>query len=77
MESLFFRSRDALLQTQPTDGRFLLALGHETRGLPEEWLHRGTVFTLPVHIESLGVAAAGAIMLDRLTEGFGFDQENE
>jgi RNA methyltransferase, TrmH family len=50
----------------PEDG-FILALGHESRGLPEEWLERGTVITLPVHIESLGVAAAGAILLDRLT----------
>lgn len=47
---------------------WILALGHESRGLPEEWLERGTVITLPVHVESLGVAAAGAILLDRLTE---------
>lgn len=45
---------------------FMLALGHESRGLPEEWLDRGHIITLPVHIESLGVAAAGAILLDRL-----------
>ena len=36
--------------------RFLLALGHESRGLPESWLERGHVLTLPLHIESLGVA---------------------
>lgn len=47
---------------------WILALGHESRGLPDAWLERGTVITLPVHVESLGVAAAGAILLDRLTE---------
>ena len=47
--------------------KFMLALGHETRGLPEVWLERGSVLTLPSQIESLGVAAAGAILLDRLT----------
>lgn len=47
-------------------GRFLLAMGHETRGLPKQWLGRGHAVTIPVAIESLGVAAAGAIMLDRL-----------
>jgi len=49
-----------------TQDRFLLALGHESRGLPESWLERGHVLTLPLHIESLGVAVAGAIILDRL-----------
>lgn len=47
-------------------GRFMLALGHETRGLPDGWKNKGRKFTLAIHIESLGVAAAGAIILDRV-----------
>lgn len=46
--------------------RFLLALGHETRGLPADWLHRGKQVTLPLDFESLGVAVAGAVLLDRI-----------
>jgi len=47
-------------------GHFLLALGHETRGLPDEWLARGRCVSLDCDFESLGVAVAGAVILDRL-----------
>lgn len=47
--------------------RFILALGHETRGLPPSWLDRGALATLPLSFESLGVAVAGAILLDRIS----------
>lgn len=46
--------------------RFLLALGHETRGLSASWLERGRQVTLPLDFESLGVAVAGAVLLDRI-----------
>eukprot|EP00041_Stephanoeca_diplocostata_P027971 m.780705 g.780705 ORF g.780705 m.780705 type:complete len:425 (+) comp23283_c1_seq3:585-1859(+) len=48
------------------DGRFLLVLGHETRGVPRAWLERGRLLTIPVEVESLGAAVAGAVVLDRL-----------
>lgn len=51
----------------PPPGRWALVLGHETRGLPHDW-ERGVPVTLPVAVESLGVAAAAAVLMDRLLE---------
>lgn len=53
----------------PPPERWALVLGHETRGLPEPWGERGLAVTLPTRLESLGVAASAAILMDRLTGG--------
>ena len=58
---------DVLKKVDPE--RFLLALGHETRGLPSEWMTRGRRVTLALDFESLGVAVAGAVLLDRIRRG--------
>ena len=45
----------------------MLVLGHETRGVNPRWLTRGQAMSIPIHaIQSLGVAAAAAIFMDRL-----------
>eukprot|EP00048_Salpingoeca_helianthica_P010226 m.147458 g.147458 ORF g.147458 m.147458 type:complete len:449 (+) comp15039_c0_seq2:87-1433(+) len=43
--------------------RTLLVLGHETRGVPDEWVARGTSVTIPVVTESLSVSCAATLML--------------
>lgn len=65
---------------------FLLVLGHEQRGVSEEWLCRGERITLPLpglarlpqaatvthtegSVDSLSVAVAAAVLLDRLVMG--------
>ena len=40
--------------------------GHETRGLPPELAGEGVAVTLRIRLDSLGVAASAAILLDRL-----------
>ena len=51
---------------EPPPPRWALLLGHETTGTPRSWRGRGTAVSLPVRVESLGVAAAAAVLLDRL-----------
>ncbi|MBC8514715.1 RNA methyltransferase [bacterium] len=52
----------------PPPQEWLLVLGHETTGTSPLFLGRGVSLTLTLTgVESLGVAAAGAVLMDRLT----------
>eukprot|EP00730_Choanoeca_flexa_P018721 TRINITY_DN9121_c0_g3_i1.p1 TRINITY_DN9121_c0_g3~~TRINITY_DN9121_c0_g3_i1.p1 ORF type:complete len:322 (+),score=60.69 TRINITY_DN9121_c0_g3_i1:241-1206(+) len=54
---------------KPFDGRRVLVLGHETKGIPLEWQGIGTSLHVATSgaVESLSVNAAGAIILDCLS----------
>jgi tRNA G18 (ribose-2'-O)-methylase SpoU len=53
----------------PHGRKRVLVLGHETRGVPEEWqgLGHSVHVDMAGSVESLSVNAAGAVLLDRLS----------
>ncbi|MDX1583479.1 MAG: RNA methyltransferase [Thermoanaerobaculia bacterium] len=69
--SIFAASTDSTNTTIPPDSDVLIVLGSEGRGPSEQWHRVGHGIRIPMsdRVDSLNVAAAGAILLSRLYDG--------